>query len=234
MPAISAGPVSCRVPSAWCVMAAPMRVRMVRHWSPTWVVEVGQCGMRTVPPVTMAAARKGPALDRSGSMVRSKAAIGPGSTFQLRSSGRVITTPSSRSVATVISMWSGLAMRPWAAVISRPLAVRAATSSRALMNCEEPEASTVIRPPARDPVPVTVAGSRPGSPCPLTGTLRSDSAPSTGAMGRSRACGSPSKVKEPRARAASGGTKRMTVPASPQSMSTRPISAPRSMGVMCS
>ena len=43
-------------------------------------------------------------------------------------------------------------------------------------------------------------------------------------MGRRRACGSPSKAEVPRARAASGGTKRMTVPARPQSMSTWPMS----------
>ena len=48
--------------------------------SPGWVVVTGQCGARTVPPVTAAAARNGVALDRSGSTTLSTAAIAPGAT----------------------------------------------------------------------------------------------------------------------------------------------------------
>ena len=68
-------------------------------------------------------------------------------------------------------------------------------------------------PPATDPLPWT----RKGRPVPSIRTPRPRSASSSGAMGRARACSSPSKVHRPSASAASGGTKRKTVPARPQS-----------------
>ena len=79
-------------------------------------------------------------------------------------------------------------------------------------------------PPATDPCPRTVNGN----PSPSISTPSSRNPLSRGAIGRERACSSPSNVTadepcadEPNAddpRAASGGTKRSTVPARPQSM----------------
>ncbi len=54
------------------------------------------------------------------------------------------------------------------------------------------------------------------------------SARSMGPIGRSRARGSPSSLTSPRASAATGGRKRIKVPASPQSMLVPPV---RSDGV---
>ena len=46
------------------------------------MLAVGQPAMRTIPPLTTAAARNGTALDRSGSITQCRAAIGPGDTCQ--------------------------------------------------------------------------------------------------------------------------------------------------------
>ena len=80
-PLISGPPVTVRVPSV-SVTVAPMAVRMPRQRSPTCVVSAGQLGIRTVPRVARAAARNGPALERSCSIRWSKARIGPGETTQ--------------------------------------------------------------------------------------------------------------------------------------------------------
>ena len=65
----------------------------------------GQPVMRTVPPVTAAAARNGTALDRSGSMRpvagRDRARARPATGWASASS---TSTPASRSIATVIAM----------------------------------------------------------------------------------------------------------------------------------
>ena len=106
-PLISGPPVTVRVPSV-SVTVAPIVVRMLRHRSPTWVVGAGQLGMRTVPRVARAAARKGPALERSCSILRSKARIGPGETIQWFGRESSTATPAPRSTATVMLMWSRL------------------------------------------------------------------------------------------------------------------------------
>jgi hypothetical protein len=68
-----------------------------------------------------------------------------------------------------------------------------------------------------------VNGSRPSSP-PST-TTPSPRRPATiGPIGRSRARGSPSNATSPVASAATGGRKRMTVPARPQSTAAGPAS----------
>ena len=202
-----------------------MARRMSRMASPGWVVVAGQCGTRTVPPVTAAAARNGVALDRSGSTTRSTAAIGPGATRHDDGVGCSTVTPDSRSIASVISMCGpdGTGEAPtWTR--STPSSKRAAESRRPETNCEEAEASISTRPPRRDPAPETVKGRR----SPSISAPRARSASSTVDCGRILAAGSPSKVEGPVARAAIGGTKRMTVPASPHS-----ISPPRSgPGVM--
>ncbi|MCY1238680.1 hypothetical protein D9M72_514320 [compost metagenome] len=80
-PVISGPPVTVSVPLS-SVTVAPIAVRMLRQRSPTCVVGEGQLGMRTVPRVASAAARNGPAFDRSCSMRRSKARMRPGATTQ--------------------------------------------------------------------------------------------------------------------------------------------------------
>ena len=72
------------------------------------------------------------------------------------------------------------------------------------------------------PVPWTVNGR----PAPSTSTPRARSASSTSPTGRCRMCGSPSKSTTPVARPATGGRKRITVPARPQSMRAGPESGP--------
>src|SRR5271169_3743434 len=93
----------------------------------------------------------------------------------------------------------------------------APASSRPETNCDDAEASISTAPPATDPAPRT----RNGRPSPSTSTPRPRSAFSNGVIGRTRACSSPSNVTNlpgPRPIAASGGTKRNTVPARPQSI----------------
>ena len=72
MPVMAPPPVTVS-PSASSRTSAPMRARRSRSASPAWVVATGQSGTVTRPPVTRAAARKGAALERSGSMWRSSA-----------------------------------------------------------------------------------------------------------------------------------------------------------------
>ena len=87
-------------------------------------------------------------------------------------------------------------------------------SSRPDTNCDDAEASMSTAPPATDPAPCT----RNGNPSPSMSTPRPRSASSNGAIGRTRACSSPSKVTAATPKPASGGTKRSTVPARPQSI----------------
>ena len=84
------------------------------------------------------------------------------------------------------------------------------------MNCEEADASMTTVPPRTAPVPRMVKGSDP-APASSTATPSAASAPSTSPTGRLRMCSSPSKETEPVESPAIGGTKRITVPASPQS-----------------
>ena len=106
-PLISGPPLTVRVPPS-SVTVAPMAARMPRQRSPTWVVSAGQFGIRTVPPVARAAARNGPALERSCSIRWSKARIGPGETTQWFGTESSTATPTPRSTATVMLMWSRL------------------------------------------------------------------------------------------------------------------------------
>ena len=75
------------------------------------------------------------------------------------------------------------------------------------------DASISTVPPATDPVPSTENGRRSPSIC----TPRPRNASSSTAIGRVRACSSPSKVTVWLLTAATGGTKRSTVPARPKS-----------------
>src|SRR3712207_2973033 len=126
---------------------------------PGWVVSAGQSRTVTRPPVTSAAARKGAALDRSGSSTSSRAATGPGGTRQPRSV-RTTSTPRSRSDSTVIST-CGIDGTPPARARSTPSSKRAPASSSPETICEDSLASTVTAPPRTRPVPCTVNGARP-------------------------------------------------------------------------
>ena len=106
-----------------------------------------------------------------------------------------------------------------------PRSNRAALSSRAVTNWLLPEASTSTCPPGTTPRPRTVNGSRARPPSSMS--IPSARSPiSMGPIGRSRARGSPSNVTSAEPRAATGGTNRMTVPASPQSTATSPDAEP--------
>ena len=87
--------------------------------------------------MTAAAARKGVALERSGSMAQLRAVIGPGSTVQEVPSGlAVAVTPASRSMCSVMSMCGvdGTFSPVWRTV--RPSAKRAPASSSPETNWE--------------------------------------------------------------------------------------------------
>ena len=83
-------------------------------------------------------------------------------------------------------------------------------------NWLDADASTVTAPPGSFGLPVRVNGS--ASAVAVDPGTKALSAPSSGAIGRAYACSSPSKRTVPWASAAIGGTKRITVPARPQSM----------------
>ncbi|SKW41748.1 Uncharacterised protein [Mycobacteroides abscessus subsp. abscessus] len=95
----------------------------------------------------------------------------------------------------------------------RPALNAAPESKRPETNWEEPEASTPTSPPCTWPVPATVNGRC----CPSIPTPVDRSASNSGAIGRARACSSPSKTVGAWRSAATGGRNRSTVPASPQS-----------------
>ena len=181
------------------------------------MLAVGQPVMRTVPALTTAAAMNGTALDRSGSMCQCRAATGPGRTCQrlgVAPASTSTSTPACRSIATVIAMCGADGSAGPTCCTIRPSVNDAPESSRPETNCDDAEASICTAPPATDPVPCT----RNGRPSPSTSTPRPRSASSNGLIGRTRACSSPSKVTAATPSAASGGTKRNTVPARPQSI----------------
>src|ERR1700742_3801483 len=97
----------------------------------------------------------------------------------------------------------------------------APASSSPEPNWGNPGDETSTAPPATDPVPRTWNGK----PSPSTSTPRPRSAFNNGTIGRTRACSSPSNVTAARPSAASGGTKRNTVPARPQSMRASGVGA---------
>ncbi|CAB4591043.1 unannotated protein [freshwater metagenome] len=148
--------------------------------------------------------------------------IGPGSTRQTPCSGSVTVTPRARRQATVISMW-GIEGRCSPVCLSvRPLVNRAPARSNPETNWLDCEASIEMSPPSTRPVPWTVKGRVP-RPSSSTSTPNIRRLSIVVAIGRSRAPSSPSKVTDPFARAARGGTNRITVPANPQSIVTPPV-----------
>ena len=91
------------------------------------------------------------------------------------------------------------------------------------MNCEELPASIATWPPATEPVPWTVNGRKPSPPS-STAHAKSLQGSHNGSHGaHAGRAGSPSNVTAPLTRAASGGTKRITVPARPQSTAMPPV-----------
>ena len=69
-----------------------------------WTLAAGQPVMRTVPPVTTAAARNGTAFDRSGSISQCRAATGARPHLPAVGVESSTSTPAWRSIATVIAM----------------------------------------------------------------------------------------------------------------------------------
>ena len=212
-----------------------MAVKIPRSASPPWAVRAGQSRTAVRPPVTIAAARKGPAFDRSASTVTSPSRGVPGSTVH-RAAGRPgraedgrpagepsptradTAMPAARRTSTVMAMCGLEGTGGPTCRRSRPRSMRGAARSRAETNWEEAEASISTLPPSTEPVPWTVTGrtARPeASAACSTSTPRSRSARTTGSIGRVRAAGSPSTVTSPTVKAATAGMKRMTVPASP-------------------
>ena len=175
---------------------------------------VGQPLMRTVPPVTTAAAANGTALDRSGSIAQSWAATRPGATRHRFTSVSSTAIPASSSIAAVIAICGAEGTEVPVCTTVSPSSNAAPHSSSPETNCEEDEASMCTVPPGAPPRPCTVNGSPP--PSMSTPSPRRPS--SSGAIGRARACSSPSKTTAVLPRAARGGTNRSTVPASPQSI----------------
>src|SRR5262245_31891687 len=166
----------------------------------------------------MAAARKTAALDRSGSIRISRPASGPGLSRQIPGSPSSTSAPAARTASTVIRIWGSEGSGGPTCRTSTPFGHRAPVSSRPETNCEDADASMVTAPPAAVP-PWTVKGSPPRPPSSMAApTARSASM--VARMGRLRAGGSPSKMLLPDASVATGGTNRMTVPASPQSIRT--------------
>ena len=84
--------VQVRPWAPWVTMA-PICWRRSRSQSPGWVVAIGQSATVTEPFVTSAAARKGAAFDRSGSIVQSWASTRAGATCQVFGSGIETSTP---------------------------------------------------------------------------------------------------------------------------------------------
>ena len=160
-----------------------------------------------------------PALERSGSTTASIPAIGPGSTRHVPAMESSTVTPRLRSSATVMSRWGceGSERPTWWSV--KPCAKRGAARRSAETNWLDADASMLSSQAEILPRPWTVNGSV-LSPSTSMPKARSDAI--VVAIGRSRARGSPSKVTAASLSAASGGTKRMTVPASPQSMEMSP------------
>ena len=94
-----------------------------------------------------------------------------------------------------------------------PSANAAPDSSSPETNCDDADASISTVPPATAPLPRTENGR----PSPSMSTPSPRNASSSGAIGRARACSSPSNTTVSVPSAATGGTNRSTVPARPQS-----------------
>ena len=214
-----AGALARSAPSSSARRRAPMRCSM----SPDRVA--GLVGLRaaspapcTVPPVTAAAARNGAALDRSGSMRHVDArAIGPGATTQRFGPESSTATPRARSIATVISMCgrqgTGRPVVPHVEPLGdsgrRRAAARRRTGSTRTRPCHRPatEAGVAVQ---RERQCSSASSSIRGADRRQRGEDRAHRA----AVGLLVAVeGRPA----PPASAATGGRKRITVPASPQS-----------------
>src|SRR3954469_16791610 len=118
----------------------------------------GQPVTRTIPPVATAAARNGTALDRSGSMVQCQAPIGPGATRQRLAWVSSTSTPTSRSIDTVIATWGADGTDSPVCTIVNPSVNAAPDSRRPETNCDDADASISTVPPATDPAPRTENG----------------------------------------------------------------------------
>src|SRR6478735_2947097 len=90
------------------------------------------------------------------------------------------------------------------------------------MNCDDADASTTTVPPGTEPEPRTANGRA----SPSTPTPRVRRAPRISPIGRLRMCASPSNETTPVDSPAIGGTKRITVPANPQSTVASRSNAP--------
>ena len=169
--------------------------------------------------------RRAPRWTGPAPPVRRRAAPATGGTTHRSGVESSTSTPCRRSCSIVIATCGsdGRDVPTWRR--STPSSYLGAASSNAEMNWLDAEASICTSPPRTRPWPMTVNGIAP-RPSSSISTPRPRSACSTSCIGRSRACGSPSKTTGPSASAASGGTKRMTVPASPQSMVSGPRNGP--------
>ncbi len=108
----------------------------------------GQPAIRTAPPVATAAARNGTALERSGSMLQCRAAIGPGGTCHRLGCVSSTSTPAWRSIATVIATCGAEGTDLPVCTTVRPLVNAAPDSSRPETNCDDADASISTVPPA--------------------------------------------------------------------------------------
>ena len=106
--------------------------------------------------------------------------------------------------------------RPPRCRTSRPFSYRGAASSSPDTSWDEADASTVTAPPGSEPVPCTVNGMAPRPPSSMTAPS-SRSAAMIAPTGRWAARGSPWNPTATLPSAATGGTKRITVPALPTS-----------------
>jgi hypothetical protein len=153
----------------------------------------------------------------------------PGATTHTPGSGDSTTTPRAASVWIVISMCGWLGTRSPECLSTRPWSKRLAESSRPDTNWLELEASMTISPPPTRPVPCTVKG-RAAAPSSAMSTPSRRRDEIVVVIGLRRAASSPSNTVGPSASAATGGMKRITVPARPQSTVVLPSSS--SAGVM--
>ena len=133
--------------------------------------------------------------------------------------------PAPRSICTVMAMCGAEGTRRPRWRTSTPLSKRGAASSRPETNCEDADASRVTAPPASDPVPRTANGMAPRPPSSMTAPS-SRSAARMGATGRWEARASPWNSTVAAVSAATGGTKRITVPALPTSTRVSPAGRP--------
>ena len=109
---------------------------------------VGQPAMRTVPPLTTAAARNGTALDRSGSTSQCRAAMVPAPTRQRLGVASSTSTPACRSIATVIAMCGADGTEVPVCTIVNPSVNAAPDSIRPDTNCDDDDASISTMPAA--------------------------------------------------------------------------------------